>query len=68
MSSDAKYVLAVEDNGNIYASQDGGTTWYLPPDTDVQGNHNWRWSAVSSNGQYSLILEHGGVPYVSVMV
>jgi len=67
-SSDAKYVIAVEDNGNIYASQDGGTTWYLPPDTDVQGNHNWRWSAVSSNGQYSLILEHGGVPYVSTMV
>ena len=67
MSSDATYMIAVEDNGNLYASSNGGSAWFLPSDPDVQGNHDWRWCALSSNGQYALLLEHGGTPYTSTI-
>jgi hypothetical protein len=61
MSSDGKYQTAVVYNGQIYVSNDYGTTWVAR-----DSNRYWYSVAMSSDGKYQTAVVLNGQIYVSV--
>jgi photosystem II stability/assembly factor-like uncharacterized protein len=64
MSSDGKYLTALDSGGDIYRSDDYGQTWNYINETNVIDNL-WQAIAMSAGGQFQTALEKGGSIYSS---
>ncbi len=65
MSSEGKYQTALEDVGEIYVSDDFGTTW-TKKNNQVIRDKQWRSVAMSANGRFQTALAKNGGVFVTI--
>ena len=64
MSSDGKYMAAVEVTGEIYISNDFGNNWTKNNNANVR-DRNWQDISISANGRFMTAVEKNGYVFVS---
>lgn len=64
MSSDGKYMAAIEVTGEIYISNDFGNNWTKNNNANVR-DRNWQDISISANGRFMTAVEKNGYVFVS---
>lgn len=65
MSSDGKYMAAIEVTGEIYTSSDFGNTWIKNDNANVR-DRQWQDISISANGRFQTAVEKNGYVFVSI--
>lgn len=67
ISSDGRYMTAIDSGGDIYRSMNGGNMWHMVPNENnlVLVDKLWEGVAISANGRYQAVLEKNGNVYTS---
>lgn len=65
MSSDGKYMAAIEETGEIYQSSDFGNNWTKNNDENVRDKY-WIDISISANGRFQTAVVKNGYIYVSI--
>lgn len=64
MSSDGKYMSAIEVTGEIYTSNDFGHNWIKNDNANVR-DKQWQDISISANGRFQTAVEKNGYVFVS---
>ena len=65
MSSDGKYMAAIEVTGEIYTSSDFGNNWMKNDNANVR-DRQWQDISISASGRFQTAVEKNGYVFVSV--
>jgi len=67
ISSDGRYMTAIDSGGDIYRSKNGGNIWEVVPNEYnlVLIDKEWQAVSMSANGRYQAVLEKEGHVYIS---
>lgn len=65
MSSDGKYMAAIEVTGEIYTSSDFGNTWMKNDNANVR-DRQWQDISISASGRFQTAVEKDGYVFVSI--
>jgi photosystem II stability/assembly factor-like uncharacterized protein len=64
MSSDGRYMAAIEETGEIYQSSDFGNNWTKNDNENVR-DKQWKDISISANGRFQTAIVFNGYIYVS---
>lgn len=65
MSSDGRYMVAIEVTGEIYTSSDFGNTWLKNENTNIE-DRQWQAISMSANGKFITAVEKNGYVFISL--
>lgn len=65
MSSDGKYMAAIEVTGEIYISSDFGNSWTKNDDANVR-DRQWQDISISATGKFQTAVEKNGYVFISL--
>ena len=65
MSSDGKYMAAIEVTGEIYTSSDFGNNWTKNDNANVR-DRQWQDISISASGRFQTAVEKNGYVFVSI--
>lgn len=65
MSSDGKYMTAIEVTGEIYISSDFGNTWTKNENDNVR-DRQWQDISISATGRFQTAVEKNGYVFISL--